>query len=400
MSSKESKTQSLLSKIPSKIWGNITNRMVRDFLKASFSIPLENMGTSLCYDIMTYAFLKNPNAFMKSFKGFESIPEETINTVLNPGKVIEYTRNVHWANVLFSIPFVTRLNERTFLVITTSIDEKNETTNSSAYFVGKHAKTELMKFFKERKTLRSNLRPLCPDYVIDLYGNKHKLEVVSYRNTKQNCIPIAPDGVYESIIRYIDGVMSYKEHPKYRSLDKLRPGILLYGEKGTGKSSMIKAVANHFHAPIVYLSGDVMKTNVLKLSEYFNDSIYFVVFEDVDLICKGRNDTKLEDNQKILHSLLQFLDGKMDQPNTRCVQIATTNIYDELDPALIRPGRFDLQIEMKNLPFNLAERLCREFHADPQKMLGGEIMPINPAYLQAKIITNVQENIVKKSEKI
>ena len=92
-------------------------------------------------------------------------------------------------------------------------------------------------------------------------------------------------------------------------------------------------------------------------------------------------------NKSQLGEMLNFIDGQMSPEN--CIFIATTNHIERLDPALIRPGRFDLQIEMKYLDYELASQMCERFNQNPDDILKDEKLPISPAYLQAKLIENL-----------
>ena len=117
-----------------------------------------------------------------------------------------------------------------------------------------------------------------------------------------------------------------------------------------------------------------------------------ILLEDIDCIFSTRDNLKTENQQKAAQLLLQFLDGVFSIPNT--VFIATTNHIEDLDPALIRDGRFDVKIEMKNLSQETANKMCKHFKLTDEEILSileNETFPINPAYLQNKIVTRIIE---------
>lgn len=91
-----------------------------------------------------------------------------------------------------------------------------------------------------------------------------------------------------------------------------------------------------------------------------------------------------------MNNLFQFLDGVSSPSNS--IIIATTNYYDKLDPALIRDGRFDIKEEITEFDYDNAVELCKIFKLSDDKtraILDNEQLPINPAYLQNKILKNL-----------
>lgn len=100
--------------------------------------------------------------------------------------------------------------------------------------------------------------------------------------------------------------------------------------------------------------------------------------------------------------LLQLLDGINSCNKT--IFLATTNYIDRLDPALIRDGRFDIKIEMKNFDYDEAVEMCNKFNVDSEVVFRDEQFPINPAYLQNKIVTlqmkEINEKLKQKAQRI
>lgn len=116
----------------------------------------------------------------------------------------------------------------------------------------------------------------------------------------------------------------------------------------------------------------------------------FCIYEDIDTIVTDRNDSKEKDYRKNFNNLLQVLDGYLSVPYT--INIATTNHIEKLDEAITRAGRFDLQIELKGLTEDLAKKMCDK-HKVSYDILDDEEFPINPSYLQTKIIANKRDSI-------
>ena len=139
--------------------------------------------------------------------------------------------------------------------------------------------------------------------------------------------------------------------------------IILWGKYGTGKSTTIQAVASYLAKDIYYLDLQGVKTNgdLQILLEYVNKNVPgsgLIVMEDIDAMTpvvlrrqapsKEATVSELVNNKEeslSLEFLLNVLQGTLTADGS--VFLVTTNHIDHLDPAFIRPGRFDLSIELK-----------------------------------------------------
>lgn len=129
-------------------------------------------------------------------------------------------------------------------------------------------------------------------------------------------------------------------------------GCLLYGEPGTGKTSAIKSIASYLHKDIYFLDISEVKTNneLTLIFRTINEKLKdggIIVMEDIDCMTDlvlERTEVKPTNEDLTLSHLLNILDGTLTQDDM--MFIVTTNHYDKLDSAFIRPGRFDVSINL------------------------------------------------------
>ncbi len=133
-------------------------------------------------------------------------------------------------------------------------------------------------------------------------------------------------------------------------------GVLLYGPPGTGKTLLAKAVAHESNATFIRVvasefvqkfigEGARIVREVFKLARKKAPAIIFI--DEIDAIGAKRLDIGTSGEREVQRTLMQLLaemDGFNDLYNVRI--IAATNRIDILDPALLRPGRFDRVIEI------------------------------------------------------
>lgn len=221
------------------------------------------------------------------------------------------------------------------------------------------------------------------------------------------------ENLKNSIVTHIDNFLTNREvYDKYKITYKT--GIVLYGEPGTGKTSLVRALVSHINGILINAdsktSTDKVQDLILNIRnnncsnktgisyEILDKTINIetapivILFEELDKFFlnssdkRSKKETPKEDGNNamvtvtskevkvpgekskeqsltdsiangmdndILDDMLQFFDGMRSPENV--IFIATTNYIERLDPALTRPGRFDLSVEMKRLT---VEKAC------------------------------------------
>ncbi|MEM3863967.1 MAG: AAA family ATPase [Metallosphaera sp.] len=139
-------------------------------------------------------------------------------------------------------------------------------------------------------------------------------------------------------------------------------GLLLYGPPGVGKTMMAKALAKTLDVKLISVSvAEIMYKGyegaVASIKEVFNrareNRPSIILLDELDAIASRRSQRGNSESSKIVNQLLTEMDGIRNLKEV--VVVGTTNRIKVIDPALLRPGRFDIVVKM-GLP-NLEERL-------------------------------------------
>ncbi len=179
-------------------------------------------------------------------------------------------------------------------------------------------------------------------------------------------------GVDEAV-EELQEIKEFLENPKkFQALGARIPkGVLLYGPPGTGKTLLARAVAGEAGVPFFSISGSdfvemfvgVGASRVRDLFEQAKQASPCIVFMDeIDAVGRHRGaglGGGHDEREQTLNQLLVEMDGFEMKDNI--ILIAATNRPDILDPALLRPGRFDRQIVVDR-PDRLGRRKILEVH--------------------------------------
>ncbi|PKU70977.1 AAA-ATPase At3g50940-like [Dendrobium catenatum] len=153
--------------------------------------------------------------------------------------------------------------------------------------------------------------------------------------------------IMEDLARFV------KRKEYYKRIGKAwKRGYLLFGPPGTGKSSLIAAIANNLRFDIYDLDlKEICSNSELKTLLVGMPNKSMLVIEDIDCSIDLRNrdeekEKKSKDDEVTLSGILNCVDGLWSTSGEERIIVFTTNYKDRLDPALLRPGRMDMHIHM------------------------------------------------------
>lgn len=179
---------------------------------------------------------------------------------------------------------------------------------------------------------------------------------------------ILKNGQKDRILKFIEEFSNSKDWYVRMGIS-YKTGVLLEGPPGTGKTSIVKALACHLNKNLCMIScSSVTEGKFHKLiSNTPKDSI--VLMEDFDSIGATKSREIKDGGEKLsdllgmsLSGILNAIDGVYSS-NGRII-IATTNCADELDAALLRPGRFDLKETIGYADDYMVKKMFNKFYPD------------------------------------
>ena len=212
-------------------------------------------------------------------------------------------------------------------------------------------------------------------------------------------------GAEEELEELAEVVDFLKNPKKYSSLGaKIPKGILLFGAPGTGKTLLAKAVAGEAGVPFFSISGSdfvemfvgVGASRVRDLFDNAKKNAPCIVFiDEMDAVGRHRGAGMgggHDEREQTLNQLLVEMDGF--GPNEGVIVIAATNRMDILDPALLRPGRFDRRIMVMRPDIKGREAILK-IHAKGKPIADSvdlrEIAKITPGFTGADLANLLNE---------
>lgn len=182
---------------------------------------------------------------------------------------------------------------------------------------------------------------------------KSKAKMLNESSKKVNFTDVS--GVEEAKEELVEVVDFLKEPQKYTKLGgKIPKGVLLIGPPGTGKTLLARAVAGEAGVPFFSISGSdfvemfvgVGASRVRDLFEQGKKNAPCIIFiDEIDAVGRhrgGGNGGGHDEREQTLNQMLVEMDGF--ESNEGVIIMAATNRVDVLDPALLRPGRFDRRV--------------------------------------------------------
>lgn len=274
----------------------------------------------------------------------------------------------------------------TFVRVVISLDQDNHTESKtetiSVYFSGLRPRSMRNKFYEDFCKWHTK-ETVDPGYFkFNEWGNAYKIKGMKDR-------PLESIFMGEKDLARVDNAVaqSFESDERFDKLGRNKTiGILLEGPPGTGKSSLIQALASKYRKDIYYVDFSAKEGSFSSILSGISGlpKNTFIVMEDIDCYeCTHKRD---EDTSKSaqLATILRMIDG-IDLPDNSVV-FATTNNVDILDEALTRPGRFDVRIHMGFADKCMAQKMIE--YIDPSKvnLLDELTFPVSQAELQAKIL--------------
>ncbi|XP_010558735.1 PREDICTED: probable inactive ATP-dependent zinc metalloprotease FTSHI 5, chloroplastic [Tarenaya hassleriana] len=206
------------------------------------------------------------------------------------------------------------------------------------------------------------------------------------KRVKNPPIPLKDFASIESMREEINEVVAFLHNPKaFQEMGARAPrGVLIVGERGTGKTSLALAIAAEARVPVVNVEAQELEAglwvgqsaaNVRELFQTARDLAPVILFvEDFDLFAGVRGKfihTKQQDHEAFINQLLVELDGFEKQDGV--VLMATTRNHKQIDEALRRPGRMDRVFHLQRPTEMERERIL---HIAAEKYMDRELIDL------------------------
>jgi chaperone BCS1 len=182
---------------------------------------------------------------------------------------------------------------------------------------------------------------------------------------------VLPNSSKSRLLNDVEKFLSPKTKDFYaRNGIPYRRSYLFHGVPGTGKTSMVQALAGQFKRNVCFL----LPTHPEMTDDSLRDAIQsipqnsIVVFEDIDSLFTKNRDNKNNKSALTFSGLLNALDG-IGSPNGQ-IFVLTTNLREHLDNALIRNGRVDLHIEFTYAIEEQMEQMWKNFYPSGDHLAG------------------------------
>lgn len=212
-------------------------------------------------------------------------------------------------------------------------------------------------------------------------------------------------GIDEAVEEVREVVDFLKNSEKYQSLGgRIPKGVLLVGPPGTGKTLLARAIAGEAGVPFFSLSGSdfvemYVGVGAARVRDMFqqatNRAPCIIFIDELDALGKSRSGSTVgghDEREQTLNALLVEMDGFIS--NSGVIVIAATNRPETLDPALLRPGRFDRHV-LVDRPDVTGRLAILRVHAKAVRLSDdvdlGQVASITPGFVGADLANLVNE---------
>ena len=190
-------------------------------------------------------------------------------------------------------------------------------------------------------------------------------------------------GNQEMLSSLADFVRYLKNPDKFNALGAHMPkGVILSGPPGVGKTYLAEAIAGHAGVPLYQVSASSLQDTILGGTEKNLRAVFeaankhapcVLCIDEIDSLGQKRFDKPSQGCEQSLNSVVNQLLTLLADANEKVVIIGTTNNFDTLDPALVRPGRFDRHIVVNKPDLKAREQIiaihCKNKPIDHSLML-------------------------------
>lgn len=244
------------------------------------------------------------------------------------------------------------------------------------------------------------------------FTERTTIDVTKYNNF-QNRFSFDQVGGLERQIKLLQSTIEVPLHnPQLFSEFGISPprGILLHGPPGTGKTMLLKCVAQNIYAHVLSVNGPSIVSKYLGETENAIREIFMearkyqpsiIFMDEVDSLVPSRNsDDSGETESRVVATLLTMMDGMND--NGRVVVVGATNRPNSIDSALRRPGRFDQEVEI-GIPdvddrFDILTKLIRRMNKSKCDLTELDIKDVSSkthGYVGADLSALCRESVMK-----
>lgn len=162
----------------------------------------------------------------------------------------------------------------------------------------------------------------------------------------------------ENVLNLLQATAAMNDEAEIKKIESIIPrGLIFHGPPGTGKTLFAKGIAEALNAAIYSVSGPELKSkwvgegeaNIRRLFAHARATApSVIVFDEIDSIASARTGGASDGASQSAHSMVNQLLTEMDgfRKEQMVLVIGTTNFVENLDPAFLRPGRFEYQIEI------------------------------------------------------